>query len=57
MQQIALGSDFGEQCHTNNSEPYIYESAYLYDNSDSKLDSLIAIHVDICYVAGIVDDV
>ena len=25
-------SDFGEQCHTKNSEPY-YESAYLYDNS------------------------
>uniref|UniRef100_A0A1X7UXZ6 Uncharacterized protein n=1 Tax=Amphimedon queenslandica TaxID=400682 RepID=A0A1X7UXZ6_AMPQE len=31
-------SDFGEQCHTKNSEPYFYESAYLYpnDNSDSQ---------------------
>ena len=53
-------SDFGEQCHTTNSEPYYYESAYLYDNSDSQLDSPIAIPVDtngICYVARIVDDV
>ena len=53
-------SDFGEQCHTKNSEPYFYESAYLYDNPDSQLDSPIAIPVDIngiCYVAGIVDDV
>ena len=55
-------SDFGEQCHTKNSEPYFYESAYLYpnDHSDSQLDSPIAIPVDtngICYVAGIVDDV
>ena len=53
-------SDFGEQCHTKNSEPYFYESAYLYDNSDSQLDSPIAIPVDtngICHVAGIVDDV
>ena len=55
-------SDFGEQCHTNNSEPYFYESAYLcpYDNFDSQLDSTIAIPIDrtgICYVAGIVDDV
>ena len=51
---------FGEQCHTKNSEPYYYESAYLYDNSDSQLDSPIAIPVDtngICYVARIVDDV
>ena len=40
-------SDFGEQCHTKNSEPYFYESAYLYDNSDSQLDSPIAIPVDI----------
>ena len=31
-------SDFGEQCHTRNSEPYFYESAYLYPNdiSDSQ---------------------
>ena len=53
-------SDFGEQCHTKNSEPYYYESAYLYDNPDSQLDSPIAIPVDangICYVARIVDDV
>ena len=53
-------SDFGEQCHTKNGEPYFYESAYLYDNSDSQLDSPIAIPVDtngICYVASIVDDV
>ena len=50
-------SDFGEQCHTKNSEPYFYESAYLYDNSDSQLDSPIAIPVNtngICHVAGIV---
>ena len=49
-------SDFGEQCHTKNSEPYYYESAYLYDNSDSQLDSPIAIPVNtngICYVARI----
>ena len=32
-------SDFGEQRHTKNSEPYYYESAYLYDNSNSQLDS------------------
>ena len=53
-------NDFGEQCHTKNSEPYYYESAYLYDNSDSQLDSPIAIPVDtngIYYVARIVDDV
>ena len=53
-------SDFGEQCHTKNSEPYFYESAYLYHNSDSQLESPIAIPVDtngICYVARIVDDV
>ena len=53
-------SDFGQQCHTKNSEPYYYESAYLYDNPDSQLDSAIAIPVDtngICYVARIVDDV
>ena len=53
-------SDFGEQCHTKNSEPYFYESSYLYDNSDSQLDSPIAIPVDtngICHVARIVDDV
>uniref|UniRef100_A0A1X7UP35 Uncharacterized protein n=1 Tax=Amphimedon queenslandica TaxID=400682 RepID=A0A1X7UP35_AMPQE len=53
-------SDFGEQCHTKNSEPYFYESAYLYpnDDPDSQLDSAIAIPVDtngICYVAGMVD--
>uniref|UniRef100_A0A1X7VC93 Uncharacterized protein n=1 Tax=Amphimedon queenslandica TaxID=400682 RepID=A0A1X7VC93_AMPQE len=53
-------SDFGEQCHTKNSEPYFYESAYLYPNDDfdSQLDSPIAIPVDangICYVAGVVD--
>uniref|UniRef100_A0A1X7U8W4 Uncharacterized protein n=1 Tax=Amphimedon queenslandica TaxID=400682 RepID=A0A1X7U8W4_AMPQE len=36
-------SDFGEQCHTNNSGPFCYESAYLYpnDDSDSQLDSPI----------------
>ena len=55
-------SDFGEPFHTKNSEPYFYESAYLYpnDHSDSQLDSPIAIPVDtngICYVARIVDDV
>ena len=60
--QLNSFSDFGEQCHTKNSEPYYYESAYLYpnDNSDGQLDSPIAIPVDtngICYVAGIVDDV
>ena len=63
MQQIALGlnsfSDFGEQCHTKNSEPYFYESPYMcpYDTSDSQLDRPISIHIDrngICYVAGIV---
>ena len=58
--QLNSFSDFGEQCHTKNSEPYYYESAYLYpnDNSDGQLDSPIAIPVDtngICYVAGIVD--
>uniref|UniRef100_A0A1X7SNF7 Uncharacterized protein n=1 Tax=Amphimedon queenslandica TaxID=400682 RepID=A0A1X7SNF7_AMPQE len=52
--------DFSEQCHTKNSEPYFYESAYLYpnDNSDSQLDSPIAIPVDTngtCYVAGVVE--
>ena len=62
IRQLKLNSfnDFGEQCHTKNSEPYFYESAYLYDNSDSQLDSPIAIPVDtngICYVARIVDDV
>uniref|UniRef100_A0A1X7UC26 Uncharacterized protein n=1 Tax=Amphimedon queenslandica TaxID=400682 RepID=A0A1X7UC26_AMPQE len=51
-------SDFGKQCHTKNSEPYFYGSAYLYPNDDfdSQLDSPIAIPVDtngICYVAGI----
>ena len=63
IRKLKLNSfgDFGEQCHTRNSEPY-YESAYLYrnDNSDSQLDSPIAIPVDtngICYLAGIVDDV
>ena len=60
--QLNSYSDFGEQCHTKNSEPYYYESAYLYpnDKSDGQLDSPIAIPVDtngICYVAGIVDDV
>uniref|UniRef100_A0A1X7V5Y4 Uncharacterized protein n=1 Tax=Amphimedon queenslandica TaxID=400682 RepID=A0A1X7V5Y4_AMPQE len=54
-------SDFGEKWYTKNSEPYFYESAYLYcnDNSDSQLDSPIAIPVDtdgICYVARIVDE-
>ena len=62
IRKLKLNSfnDFGEQCHTKNSEPYFYESAYLYDNSDSQLDSPIAIPVDtngICYVARIVDDV
>ena len=62
IRKLKLNSfnDFGEQCHTKNSEPYYYESAYLYDNSDSQLDSPIAIPVDtngICYVARIVDDV
>ena len=62
IRKLKLNSfnDFGEQCHTKNSEPYYYESAYLYDNSDSQLDSPIAIPVDtngIYYVARIVDDV
>uniref|UniRef100_A0A1X7V7U9 Uncharacterized protein n=1 Tax=Amphimedon queenslandica TaxID=400682 RepID=A0A1X7V7U9_AMPQE len=53
-------SDFGDQCHTKNTEPYFYESAYLYpnDDCDSQLDSAIAIPVNtngICYIAGIVD--
>uniref|UniRef100_A0A1X7URI0 Uncharacterized protein n=1 Tax=Amphimedon queenslandica TaxID=400682 RepID=A0A1X7URI0_AMPQE len=53
-------SDFDEQCHTKYSEPYFYESAYLYPNDicDSQLDSAIAIPVDtngICYVAGVVN--
>ena len=33
-------SDFGEQCHTKNGEPYYYESAYLY-KSDSQLEVLL----------------
>ena len=35
IRKLKLNSfnDFGEQCHTKNSEPYFYESAYLYDNS------------------------
>uniref|UniRef100_A0A1X7UDW1 Uncharacterized protein n=1 Tax=Amphimedon queenslandica TaxID=400682 RepID=A0A1X7UDW1_AMPQE len=60
--QLNNFSDFGEQYHTKNSEPYFYESAYLYCNdvSDSQLDTgcPIAILVDTngtCYVAGIVD--
>ena len=62
IRKLKLNSfnDIGEQCHTKNSEPYFYESAYLYENSDSQLDSPIAIPVDtngICYVARIVDDV
>ena len=49
-------SDVSEQCHTKNGEPYFYESAYLYDNSDSQLDSPSASDINgICYVAGIVD--
>uniref|UniRef100_A0A1X7VAN9 Uncharacterized protein n=1 Tax=Amphimedon queenslandica TaxID=400682 RepID=A0A1X7VAN9_AMPQE len=52
--------DFGEQRHTKNSEPNIYESAYLYpnDRSHSQLDSRISIPVDtngICFIAGIID--
>ena len=55
-------SDFGEQFHTKNSEPYYFQSAYFYPNnhSDSLLHGQIAIPVDtngICYVAGTVDDV
>ena len=48
IRKLKLNSfnDFGEQCHTKNSEPYFYESSYLYDNSDSQLDSRIAIPVD-----------
>ena len=62
IRKLKLNSfnDFGEQCHTKNSEPYFYESTYLYDNSDIQLDSPIAIPVDtngICYIARIVDDV
>uniref|UniRef100_A0A1X7VD00 Uncharacterized protein n=1 Tax=Amphimedon queenslandica TaxID=400682 RepID=A0A1X7VD00_AMPQE len=62
IRKLKLNSfnDIGEQCHTKNSEPYFYESAYLYpnDDSDNQLDSPIAIPVDangICYVAVIVD--
>uniref|UniRef100_A0A1X7U8Z8 Uncharacterized protein n=1 Tax=Amphimedon queenslandica TaxID=400682 RepID=A0A1X7U8Z8_AMPQE len=49
-------SDFGEQCHTKNSEPYFYESAYLYPNDDfdSQLGSPIAIPVDTNGIAQIV---
>ena len=56
IKKLKLNS-FSEQCHT---KAYFYESAYLYDNSDSQLDSTIAIPVDtngICHVARIVDDV
>ena len=35
--QLNSYSDFGEQCHTRNSEPYFYESAYLYPNDKSLL--------------------
>uniref|UniRef100_A0A1X7URT6 Uncharacterized protein n=1 Tax=Amphimedon queenslandica TaxID=400682 RepID=A0A1X7URT6_AMPQE len=62
IRKLKLNSfrDFGEQRHTKNSEPYLYKSAYLYpnDNSDSQLDSPIAIPVDTngtYYVAGVVE--
>ena len=47
-----------EQSHTKNSEPYFYEAAYLYDKSNSQLDSPIAIPVDtngICFDVSRID--
>ena len=53
--QLKDESDFGERYHTQYSEPYYYDSAYLFPDDNNKLNKAIAVDTyGKCHIAELV---